>query len=99
MRIPAVNAKDAKATTLAVLTFLIRPSIFLVLGLAVGYGLGFTDAYRESETLGDKVARAVYRVRPEALSEGIRVRATTIRDTVHAKSGLTGTIDSIPPNW
>jgi len=97
MRIPTPNAKDAKATTLAVLTFLIRPSIFLILGLAIGYGLGFTDAYRESETLGDKVARVVYRMHPDALSEGIRVRSTTIRDTVHAKSGLTNIIDSIPP--
>ena len=97
VRIPTPNAKDAKATMLAVLTFLIRPSIFLVLGLALGYGLGFTDAYRESETLGDKVARVVYRMRPEALSEGIRLRATTIRDTMHAKAGVTTVTDSIPP--
>ena len=80
-----MNAKDVRATLLAIITFLIRPSIFLILGLAIGYGIGYTDAFRESDTLGNKVARAVYRMHPEALSEGIRQRASIIRDTVHSK--------------
>jgi hypothetical protein len=88
-----MNAKDLKAAVLAVATFLIRPSIFLILGLALGYGIGFTDAFRNSDTLGTKVARLVYRVHPEALSEGIRVRSSTIRDTIQVKSGL---VDTIP---
>jgi hypothetical protein len=92
-----MNAKDLKATTLAVVTFLVRPSIFLVLGLALGYGIGYTDAFRDSDTLGNKVARVVYRMHPEALSEGVRVRASTIRDTIQAKSGLTDALDTIPP--
>lgn len=86
------NAKDVKATALAVVTFLIRPSIFLILGLAIGYGVGFTDAFRESDTLGNKVARVVYRMHPEALSEGVRQRATQIRDTVHSRAGVADTI-------
>ena len=93
-----MNAKDLRATVLAVATFLIRPSIFLVLGLAVGYGIGYTDAFRDTDTLGTKVARLVYRIRPEAVSEGVYQRASTIRDTMHAKAGITGVIDTIPPN-
>jgi hypothetical protein len=80
-----VNAKEIKDTVVAVLTFLIRPSIFLVLGLAIGYGLGYVDAFRESDTLGNKVARVIYRMHPEALSAGVSQRASTIRDTVHTK--------------
>lgn len=90
-----MNAKDAKAMALAVITFLIRPSIFLVLGLAIGYGIGFVDAFRETETLGDKVARVVFRMHPEALSAGIASRASQIRDTIQVKSGLADTL--IPP--
>lgn len=93
-----MNAKDLRATALAVVTFLIRPFLMLIVGLGIGYGLGYNDSFREADTLGNKVARAVYRVRPEALSEGVRARAAIIRDTVHAKSGLTDIIDSIPPN-
>ena len=90
-----MNAKDLRATALAVVTFLIRPSIFLVLGLGIGYGIGFSDAFRDSDTLGTKVARLVYRIRPEAVSDGIYRRASTIRDTVHTKAGVT-VVDTIP---
>jgi hypothetical protein len=91
-----MNAKDAKATALAVITFLVRPSIFLVLGLAIGYGIGFVDAFRQSDTLGDKVARVVFRMHPEALSAGVTARATQIRDTIQVKTGVVDTL--IPPN-
>jgi hypothetical protein len=91
-----MNAKDLKETTVAVLTFLIRPTIFLILGLAVGYGIGFTDAFREGDSLGYKVARVVYRIHPEAVSEGIHQRASVIRDTIQVKTGVVDTI--IPPN-
>lgn len=91
-----MNAKDAKAMALAVITFLIRPSIFLILGLAIGYGAGYVDAFRQSDTLGDKVARVVYRMHPEALSAGIAQRASQIRDTIQQRSGLTDSI--IPPD-
>jgi hypothetical protein len=91
-----MNAKDARATALAVITFLIRPSIFLILGLAIGYGIGFVDAFRDTETVGDKVARVVYRMHPAALSAGIASRASQIRDTIQVKSGVVDTL--IPPN-
>ena len=93
-----MNAKDVKATALAVVTFLIRPSIFLVLGLALGYGIGYTDAFREADTIGNKVARAVYKMHPEALSEGVRQRASVIRDTIHAKTGLNVDPTAPPPD-
>lgn len=90
-----MKAKDIGATLVAVATFLIRPFIFLILGLAIGYGIGYTDAFRESDTLGNKVARVVYRMHPEALSAGVAQRAAVIRDTLHTKI-IGDTI--IPPN-
>ena len=83
-----MNAKDAKATALAVITFLIRPSIFLVVGLVVGYGIGFVDAFRESDTIGDKVARVVLQMHPASISEGVAQRATAIHNLKQKKSGL-----------
>jgi len=80
---------------LVVATFLIRPSIFLVLGLGIGYGIGFTDAFRDSDTLGTKVARVVYRLHPESVSEGIHQRASIIRDTIQTRA-IGDTV--IPPN-
>jgi hypothetical protein len=91
-----MNAKDAKATALAVVTFLIRPSIFLILGLALGYGLGYTDAFRESDTLGNKVAGVVYRMHPEFLSAGVAERASAIKSLKDQKMGVTDTT-TIPP--
>lgn len=82
------NAKELKATALAVITFLVRPSLFLLFGLVGGYALGFTDAYRDSDTIGDKVARGIYKVHPEALSQGIQQRASIIRDTLHQQTGV-----------
>jgi hypothetical protein len=83
-----MNAKDAKATALAVITFLIRPSIFLIVGLAVGYGIGFVDAFRQSDTIGDKVARAVLQMHPAYISEGVSNRATAIHTLKAKKTGL-----------
>ena len=82
------RAKEIKGTAVAIATFLIRPSIFLILGLAAGYAIGYVDAFRESDTLGNKVARVVYRMHPEALSEGVRARATVIRDTLQQRMGV-----------
>src|SRR3954465_261118 len=90
-----MNAKDAKGTALAVVTFLIRPFLMLLVGLGVGYGIGFTDAYRESDTLGDKVARQVYKLRPEAVREGVCRRAPVIRDPLHSKTGVN--VDPLAP--
>lgn len=90
-----MNAKDLGNTAIAVATFLIRPSIFLVLGLVIGYGIGFTDAFRDSDTVGTKVARVVYRLHPDAVSEGIHARSSVIRDTIQRRA-IGDTI--IPPN-
>jgi hypothetical protein len=99
-----MNAKDAKATALAVVTFLIRPSLFLIFGLAIGYGIGFVDAFRQSDTLGDKVARVVFKMHPEALSAGVAERATAIKNLKDAKMGVTDTTTpppdiTIPPGF
>jgi hypothetical protein len=85
-----------KATALVVVTFFVRPSVFLVLGVTVGYTIGFTDAFRDRDTIGHKAARAIYKLRPEAVSAGIYQRASTIRDTVHAKIGVAPATDSLP---
>jgi hypothetical protein len=76
------------------LHFFVRPGIFLLLGLAVGYWFGFADAYREYDTLGAKVSRAVYKIHPAALSDGVAQRASVLRDTIQSKSG----ISSLPPD-
>ncbi len=80
-----MRVKEIQATFVAVATFLIRPVIFLILGLAIGYGLGYTDAFREADTLGNRVARKIYQLHPDALSEGVRQRASTIRDTTQTR--------------
>ena len=89
------KAKDIKETAVAVLTFLIRPSIFLILGLVAGYTIGFVDAFRESDTIGNKAARVIYRMHPDMLSEGVRARASVIRDTLQQRLGVE---EVIPPN-
>lgn len=91
------NAKDMQATVLAIVTFFVRPSIFLLVGLIAGYTLGFTDAFRDSDTIGNKAARVIYKVHPNAVSEGIYQRASVIRDTIHKRSGLLDAIEP-PPN-
>ena len=88
------SAKDIQATVLAVVTFIVRPFIFLLVGLSMGYCFGFADAFRDHDTLGDKAARIVYRVHPASVSAGVYQRSTVIRDTVQSRSGLT----EIPPN-
>jgi hypothetical protein len=77
-----MNVKELKATLISIATFLIRPSIFLILGLVFGYALGYTDAFRQRDTVGDKVSRAIYRMHPEALSAGVNERAHAIRQKV-----------------
>ena len=92
------KAKEFKETALAVVTFFVRPSIFLVLGVIAGYTIGFTDAFRDNDTIGNKAARVLYRIHPEAVSAGIYQRASTIRDTIQKKSGVIEPgIDTIPP--
>ncbi len=91
------NAKDLQETALAIVTFFVRPSIFLLVGLIAGYTLGFTDAFRDSDTVGNKAARAIYKVHPNAVSAGIYERASVIRDTIQQRSGLLEPVVA-PPN-
>lgn len=82
------NARDMQATALAIITFFVRPSVFLMVGLIAGYTLGFTDAFRDSDTIGNKAARAIYKVHPNAVSAGIHERSSVIRDTIHQRTGV-----------
>jgi hypothetical protein len=93
------KAKEIQDTVVAIVTFFVRPSIFLFVGLIGGYLLGFTDAFRDTDTIGNKMARAIYKVHPAAVSEGIYQRASTIRDTVHKKLGVEPGADTIPPPY
>lgn len=92
------NAREFKETALAVITFFVRPSIFLLFGLIGGYALGFTDAFRDSDTIGSKAARAIYKVHPASVSAGIYERASAIKDLKDKKMGVTD-VDSLasPP--
>jgi hypothetical protein len=75
------------------LSYLVRPGVFLILGLAVGYCYGYSDAFSESETIGAKVRRAIGKVEPdEVRAERIR-RASILRDTIQVRAGV-----GLPPN-
>ena len=92
------NAKEVKETALAVITFFVRPSVFLLFGLIGGYALGFTDAFRDTDTIGSKAARAVYQIHPASVSEGIYERASAIKALKDKKMGVID-VDSLaaPP--
>lgn len=70
------------------------PVIFLIVGVALGYWIGYTDAWRGEGTLGAKVAMLKYKVSPAGgVSEARQKNAEKIREHVRAQSG----IDSILP--
>ena len=74
------------------LSYVMRPSVFLILGLALGYCYGYSDAFSDSDTVGAKVSRAIGKVHPdEVRAERIR-RAGMLRDTIQSRSGV-----AIPP--
>jgi hypothetical protein len=69
-------------------SYLVRPFVFLLFGLAAGYYFGYSDAFRDSDTIGSRVSAVIHKVDPaEVRAESAR-RAATIRDTIHAKAGV-----------
>lgn len=75
-------------------SFIFRPFLFLLVGLGVGYWIGYTDAWRGEGTLGARVAMLKYKVSPDGgVSEARQRNAEKIRENVRAKSG----IDSLLP--
>ena len=75
-----------------VLSYVFRPTVFLIVGLAAGYYFGFTAAYRGGDTIGCRVAVALGRVHPDQVRAERQARAGELRDTIQARSGI-----AIPP--
>ena len=70
------------------------PVLFLIVGVVLGYWIGYTDAWRGEGTLGAKMAMLKYKVSPAGgVSEARQKNAQKINEHVRAKSG----IDSILP--
>jgi hypothetical protein len=75
-------------------SFIFRPFLFLLVGLGLGYWLGYTDAWRGDRTLGARMAMLKYRIHPSGgVSEQRQKNAEKIREHVRASSG----IDSLLP--
>ena len=66
-------------------SYLVRPGVFLVVGLALGYCVGYSDAFRETATLGSRVSQAIHKVDPEQVRAEQQRRAAIVRDTIRAK--------------
>jgi hypothetical protein len=73
---------------LSYLSFAIRPVFLLVVGLTVGYFFGFSDAFREGNTIGSRVSVALGKATPEEMRVQREVRAAALRDTIRARSGV-----------
>jgi len=69
-------------------SYLVRPGVFLVVGLALGYCFGYRDAFSDSVTIGSRVSQAIHKVDPEQLRAEQQGRAAIVRDSIHAKSGV-----------
>ena len=67
-------------------SYLVRPGVFLVFGLALGYCFGYSDAFRESDTIGSRVTQVVHKMTPEELRAEQQRRASILRDTIRARS-------------
>jgi hypothetical protein len=71
---------------LSYLSYLVRPGVFLVFGLALGYCFGYSDAFRDSETIGSRVTQMVRHMTPEEVQAEQQRRAAILRDTIHARA-------------
>ena len=63
------------------------PLIALILGIIIGYWLGYYDAYRGEKAIGSRIRIAVFNASPEGISQSSARRAGELRDTIHARSG------------
>ena len=71
---------------LSYLSYLVRPGVFLVVGLALGYCFGYSDAFRDTDTIGFRVSQLVHKMTPEELAAEQQRRASILRDTIHARA-------------
>lgn len=75
-------------------SFIFRPFLFLLIGLGVGYWIGYTDAWRGEGTLGARFAVLKYKINPSGgVAEQRQKNIERMREHVRAQSG----IDSILP--
>ena len=75
-------------------SFIFRPFLFLIVGLGIGYWIGYTDAWRGEGTLGARAAMLKYKLSPDGgVSDARQRNAEKIRENVRTKSG----IDSLLP--
>jgi hypothetical protein len=65
-----------------------RGIVALIIGLFLGYWLGFGDANRGDATLGARVGRLAQRIHPDAVREAGAQRADSIRQTVRAQASV-----------
>jgi hypothetical protein len=69
-------------------SFLVRPGVFLVVGLAIGYYFGYSDAFRDTTTIGSRVSQAIHKVDPEQVRAEAQRRADIVRDTIRARADV-----------
>ena len=70
------------------ISYLVRPGVFLAFGLALGYCFGYSDAFRDSDTIGSRVSQVVHKMTPEEVRAEQQRRAAIVRDTLREKSGV-----------
>jgi hypothetical protein len=88
------KAKKAVDTAGWLLSFIVRPGVFLIFGLAAGYYFGFSAGYHGGDSIGMKVATAIGKVDPNNVRETRQARSAEIRDTINSRAGVSA-LDSI----
>jgi len=88
------KAKKAAETAGWVASYIFRPGVFLIVGLAAGYFFGFSAGYKGGDSIGMKVAVAMGRISPDAVRETRQARAGELRDTINSRAGVSA-LDSI----
>lgn len=70
--------------------------VALLLGVTAGYYIGYKDAFRGEKAIGAKIGIALGKLNgmtPDGMSAERQRRAQMMRDSIHAKSGLSA-VDS-----
>ena len=92
---PESGAQKALNNVTYVLSFVFRPVLFLLFGIAAGYYVGFSSGYENNpDSIGMRIAVAVGKVSPEAVRATRQARASELRDTINSRSGVSA-IDTI----